>query len=219
MEQSIQRARNEPITAQPIEPATSTNRGHHQRARLQREPEHARLASYACIFELPPSLVRSCTDAAYTTSDPTQRRGCDCKETRPTRRGSQPPAMPAPLGGSAETTQYGAKAFRPAGTSICSKACNLAVSSDPSVPRRSAATRPRRPMDTMRCSRPPSRGSTCRSSEVLTGEGDSGSNRRPGGEDQRNSEQRNGWPRAARPGNRSEEVGVRWPAPGVVPRA
>jgi hypothetical protein len=114
MEQSIQpREGTNPITAQPIEPANSTNpratiNGHDYNV----NPNTLDSLQYACIFELPPSLVRSCTDPAYNSSDPTTRRGCDCKETTTDHvvDRNRPQCQP-PSGGSAETTQYGAKAF------------------------------------------------------------------------------------------------------------
>jgi hypothetical protein len=57
-------------------------------------------------------MSRSCTDAAYYASDPTQRRGCDCKESpvdHVTDR-NRPLCQP-PGGGLAGTQQYFAKAY------------------------------------------------------------------------------------------------------------
>jgi len=67
---------------------------------------------YACIFELPPMMSRNCTDAAFHASDPTTRRGCDCKESpvdHPVER-NRPLCQP-PTGGPAGTQQYFAKAY------------------------------------------------------------------------------------------------------------
>jgi hypothetical protein len=67
---------------------------------------------YACIFELPSTMSRDCTAGAFTSSDPTTRRGCDCKTSATDNvvDRNRPLCQP-PTGGPAGTQQYFAKAY------------------------------------------------------------------------------------------------------------
>jgi hypothetical protein len=107
------RSGTNPITGQAIVEATSNNpratiNGHEYNV----NPNTLDDLQYACIFELPSTMSRSCTDAAFNSSDPTLRRGCDCKDSptdHPADRNR--PLCQAPAGGAAGTQQYFAKSY------------------------------------------------------------------------------------------------------------
>jgi len=67
---------------------------------------------YACIFELPSSMARDCTQPAFTSTDPALRRGCDCRTSATDNVADRNrPLCQPPGGGPAGTEQYAAKAF------------------------------------------------------------------------------------------------------------
>jgi hypothetical protein len=100
-----------PVTNQPIVAANSTNplatiNGHE----FNVNPATLDDLQYACIFPLPQS--RSCTDPAFTTSDASKRRGCDCKTSATDNVVDRNRPVCQPLGGGpAGTTQFSAKAY------------------------------------------------------------------------------------------------------------
>jgi hypothetical protein len=102
-----------PITGQAIVDSRSTNpqatiNGHEYDV----NPNTLDDLQYACIFQLPSTMVRNCTDPAYNASDPTQRRGCDCKDTTTDHvTDRNRPLCQPPGGGPAGTEQYFAKAY------------------------------------------------------------------------------------------------------------
>jgi hypothetical protein len=114
MKQSIEaRSGSNPITGLAIVAASSTNplgtiNGHEYNV----NPNTLDSLQYACIFELPSTLARNCTDAAFNGTDPTMRRGCDCKETTTDHVADRNrPLCQPPGGGLAGTVQYADKAF------------------------------------------------------------------------------------------------------------
>jgi hypothetical protein len=105
------RSGTNPITQQPIVSATSSDpkatiNGHEYNV----NPAALDDLQYACIFPLPQS--RSCTDPAFTTTDPTKRRGCDCKTSGYDNVVDRNRPLCQPItGGPAGTTQFSAKAY------------------------------------------------------------------------------------------------------------
>jgi hypothetical protein len=114
MVESIQaRSGTNPVTGQPIVATNSadpkaTINGHE----FNVNPNTLDDLQYACIFELPATMSRNCTDAAFNSSDPTTRRGCDCKTSATDNvvDRNRPLCQP-PGGGPAGTQQYFAKAY------------------------------------------------------------------------------------------------------------
>jgi hypothetical protein len=107
------RSGTNPVTGQPIVAPDSTNpratiNGHEYNV----NPNTLDDLQYACIFELPSSMSRDCTAAAYTSSDPTTRRACDCKTSATDNvvDRSRPLCQP-PTGGPAGTQQYFAEGY------------------------------------------------------------------------------------------------------------
>jgi hypothetical protein len=105
------RSGTNPVTNQPIVAPTSTD----PRATINGHEYNVNPAvlddlQYACIFPLPTN--RSCTDPAFTTSDMTKRRGCDCKTSATDNPADRNRPLCQPLtGGAAGTTQFSAKAY------------------------------------------------------------------------------------------------------------
>jgi hypothetical protein len=114
MVESIQaRSGTNPVTGQPIMAPDSTNpaatiNGHEYNV----NPNTLDDLQYACIFELPSTMSRDCTSGAFTSSDPTTRRSCDCKTSATDNvvDRNRPLCQP-PSGGPAGTQQYFAKAY------------------------------------------------------------------------------------------------------------
>jgi hypothetical protein len=107
------RSGSNPITGQPIVASNSTNptatiNGHEYDV----NPNTLDDLQYACIFELPSVMSRDCTAAAFNSTDPTTRRGCDCKTTATDNVAERNrPLCQPPGGGPAGTQQYFAKAY------------------------------------------------------------------------------------------------------------
>jgi hypothetical protein len=118
MVESIEVRTNLPNTANPItgqvitDPASQNPQATINGHEFNVNPNTLDDLQYACIFQLPSTMSRSCTDPAYNASDPTLRRGCDCKET-PTDHVADRnrPLCQPPAGGPASTQQYFAKAY------------------------------------------------------------------------------------------------------------
>jgi hypothetical protein len=105
------RSGTNPITGQPIVASTSQNpqatiNGHE----FNVNPNTRDDLQYTCIFPL--VTPRDCTLPAYTSTDPTQRKGCDCRAsvTDNVVDRNRPLCQP-PAGGPATTNQYYAKAY------------------------------------------------------------------------------------------------------------
>jgi hypothetical protein len=100
-----------PVTGQAVVAATSTNpqatiNGHEYNV----NPNTLEDLQYACIFPL--ATPRDCTLAVYSTTDLTQRKGCDCRtSTSDNVVDRNRPVCNPPGGGPASTMQYAAKAY------------------------------------------------------------------------------------------------------------
>jgi hypothetical protein len=107
------RSGTNPVTGQPIVGPDSTNpqatiNGHEYNV----NPNTLDDLQYACIFELPATMSRDCTAAAFNSSDPATRRGCDCKTSATDNVASRNrPLCQPPSRGPAGTQQYFAKAY------------------------------------------------------------------------------------------------------------
>jgi hypothetical protein len=113
MVESIEaRSGTNPVTNQPIvnggtNPLATIN-GHE----FTVNPNTLDDLQYACIFQLPTDMVRDCTLPAFTSSDFTMRRSCDCKTSATDNVIDRDrPLCQMPTGGPAGTQQYFAKAY------------------------------------------------------------------------------------------------------------